>query len=308
MDGFTEWLTSPQVRLLITNMFEQGALFSFLGIGVLITFRFVRFPDLTAEGSYPLGGAVVATLIVAGLNPFLATGLAVAAGAAAGSLTALIHTKLRINNIIAGIIVMTAIYSINLRVMGRSNTPLLNTPSVFSLVTDVLTPIGADRLPGALLNILFLFVLLAIGALLLYAFLHTDLGLAVRATGENEGMIRSLGVNTDSTKLIGLALSNGFVALSGALVAQNHGFADIGMGIGVLVAGAAAVLIGEAIFGDRTVAWWILAAITGILIYRLLVALALRVGLTPTDLKLVTAVLLLVALTGPRLRTRHAAA
>ncbi len=287
-------------------MFEQGALFSFLGIGVLITFRFFRFPDLTAEGSYPLGGAVAATLIVAGINPFLATGLAVGAGALAGSLTALIHTKLRINNIIAGILVMTAIYSVNLRVMGRSNTPLLNTPSVFSLVTTALAPIGIQLTPTALTNIIFLFGLLVVLAVALYAFLHTDLGLAVRATGENEVMIRSLGVNTDNTKLIGLAISNGFIALSGALVAQNHGFADIGMGIGVLVAGAAAVLIGEAIFGDRTVGWWILAATAGIIIYRLLVALALRVGLTPTDLKLVTAVLLLLALVGPRLRNQRA--
>jgi putative tryptophan/tyrosine transport system permease protein len=306
MDGLTQWLASPQVRLLITNMFEQGALFSFLGIGVLITFRFFRFPDLTAEGSYPLGGAVAATLIVGGWNPFLATGLAVGAGALAGTTTALIHTKLRINNIIAGIIVMTAIYSINLRVMGRSNTPLLRTPSVFSQVTDLVGSFGVPLAPGVLTNIFFLFALLAVAAVALHVFLHTDLGLAVRATGENEAMIRSLGVNTDHTKLIGLAISNGFIALSGALVAQNHGFADIGMGIGVLVAGAAAVLIGEAIFGDRTVAWWILAAVAGIIIYRLLVALALRVGLTPTDLKLVTAVLLLLALAGPRLRSLRA--
>jgi putative ABC transport system permease protein len=286
-------------------MFEQGALFSFLGIGVLITFRFFRFPDLTAEGSYPLGGAVAAAAIVAGLNPFLATGLAVMAGALAGMVTALIHTKLKINNIISGIVVMTAIYSINLRIMGRSNTPLLSTPSVFTQAGAALAPVGLAP-ASALTNILFLAGLLAVAALLLFAFLRTDLGLAVRATGENEVMIRSLGVNTDTTKLIGLAISNSFVALSGALVAQNHGFADIGMGIGVLVAGAAAVLIGEAIFGDRTVGWWILAAATGIVIYRFLVALALRVGLTPTDLKLITAVLLLLALAGPRLRTRQA--
>ncbi len=303
MERLFVWLASPQVRLLITNMFEQGALFSFLGIGVLISFRFFRFPDLTAEGSYPLGGAVVATLIVSGLNPFLATGLAVLAGALAGTVTALIHTKLRINNIISGIVVMTAIYSINLRIMGRSNTPLLATPSVFSQGSAAL---GLGARPTALTNILLLGGLLAVAAVLLFTFLHTDLGLAVRATGENERMIRSLGVNTDSTKIIGLAISNSFVALSGALVAQNHGFADIGMGIGVLVAGAAAVLIGEAIFGDRTVGWWIAAAITGIVIYRFLVALALRVGLAPTDLKLITAVLLLVALAGPRLRRQPA--
>jgi putative tryptophan/tyrosine transport system permease protein len=306
VDAIVEWLTSPQVRSLITNMFEQGALFSFLGIGVLITFRFFRFPDLTAEGSYPLGGAVAATLIVGGLNPFAATGVAMLAGATAGMTTALIHTRLRINNIIAGIVVMTALYSVNLRVMGRSNTPLLATPSVFREVAGVLGSLGLETRPTPLTNILFLFGLLVVAVITLRAFLHTDLGLAVRATGENEAMIRSLGVNTDNTKLIGLAISNSFIALSGALVAQNHGFADIGMGIGVLVAGAAAVLIGEAIFGDRTVGWWIVAATTGIIIYRFLVALALRVGLTPTDLRLVTAALLLLALAGPRLRRRAA--
>src|SRR5438477_152528 len=173
-----------QLQALVLNMFEQGFLFAFLGLGVLVTFRFFRFPDLTAEGSYPLGGAVAAALLVAGANPFAATGAAILAGAVAGLATALVHTKLRINNIIAGIIV-----------------------------------------------------------------------------------------------------------LSGALVAQNHGFADIGMGIGILVTGAAAVLIGEAIFGDRTVAVWVLAAVVGVLLYRLLVALALRVGLEPIDLRLVTALL-----------------
>jgi putative ABC transport system permease protein len=285
-------------------MLEQGFLFGFLGLGVLITFRFFRFPDLTAEGSYPLGGAVAAALLVAGFDPFSATLFAVLAGAAAGVATALIHTKLRINNIIAGIVVMTALYTVNLRVMGRANTPLLTTPTVFS---DVVKALGALGLPvgeGAVTNIAILLVIVVAASLLLALFFRTDLGLAVRATGENEAMIRSLGVDTDRTKMVGLALSNGFIALSGALVAQNHGFADIGMGIGILVTGAAAVLIGEAIFGDRTIGWWILAALTGVVIYRLLVALALRVGLEPIDLRLVTAVLLLMALALPRFRLR----
>jgi putative tryptophan/tyrosine transport system permease protein len=296
------WLRSPQVTSLVVNMLEQGSLFGFLGLGVLITFRFFRFPDLTAEGSYPLGGAVVAALLVARVNPFLATGAAVLAGAAAGMTTALVHTKLRINNIIAGIIVMTAIYTVNLRVMGRANTSLLDTSSVFNEVVHSVRAMGMAVRPGAASTIAITAAALAIVALMLRAFFRTDLGLAVRATGENEGMIRSLGVDTDRMKIVGLALSNGVIALSGALVAQNHGFADIGMGIGVLVTGAAAVLIGEALFGDRTVGWWIVAAIVGVLIYRFLVALALRVGLQPTDLRLITAVLLLLALAVPRLR------
>lgn len=302
MEAFIHWLSSPQFTTLVVNTFEQGFLFGFLGLGVLITFRFFRFPDLTAEGSYPLGGAVAATLLVTNVNSFLATTLAVLAGTVAGVITGIIHTKFKINNIISGIIVTTAIYSINLRVMGRANIPLLNTPSVFGDTINWLANVGLRMQESDITDIAFLFVLLTLVGLALVAFLKTDLGLAVRATGENEAMIRSLGVNTDNTKILGLAISNGTIALSGALVAQNHGFADIGMGIGVLVTGAAAVMIGEAIFGDRSIERWVLAAIIGTVVYRLLVAVALRIGLDPNDLKMITAVLLLIALAVPRFR------
>jgi len=298
-----------QLRVVLINTMEQGFLFAFLAFGVLMTFRFFRFPDLTAEGSYPLGGAVVATLLVAGVNPFLAVGVAVAAGVAAGLVTALIHTKLKINPIIAGIITMTANYSVMLRIMGKSNVPLLRVDSVFDVLRGPLEVVLGDSLvfqSKSIANILILLVLVAVVSILFYWFLRTDLGLAVRATGENEAMIKSLGVNTDSMKIVGVGISNGLVALSGALVAQNHGFADVGMGVGVLVAGAAAVLIGESIFGDRTVGWWIVASVVGMLVYRLLVALALRVGLRPTDLKLITAVLVLLALAIPKWRTQFA--
>ena len=290
------------LQTLVGNTFEQGLLFAFLGLGVLLTFRFFRFPDLTAEGSYPLGGAVVAALLVSGMNPFAATLAAALAGAAAGAVTALIHTRLKINAIIAGIIVMTAVYTVDLRVMGRANTPLLSTPSVFGDIVAAANALGLPIRESVVTNIVILAVFVAVVAMLMASFLRTDLGLAVRATGENETMIRALGVDTGWTKIVGLALSNFLIALSGALVAQNHGFADIGMGIGILVTGAAAVLIGEAIFGDRTIAVWIFAAIVGVLIYRLLVVLALYVGLQPTDLKLITAVLLLLALALPKLR------
>lgn len=293
-----------QFQSLMLNMFEQGFIFGFLGLGVLITFRFFRFPDLTAEGSYTLGGATVAAMLVSGFDPFTATIGAGLAGAAAGVVTALIHTKLKINNIIAGIVVMTALYSINLRIMGRANIPLLSTPTIFGDVVGWLRSVGLDVHENVYTTIPIAFVLLILGGALLVWFFSTNLGLAVRATGQNEPMILSLGVNTDRTKMVGLALSNAFIAISGALIAQNHGFADIGMGIGILVTGAAAVLIGEAIFGDRTVVVWVVAAIVGVLIYRLLVALALRVGLEPIDLRLITAVLLLVALAVPRLRVR----
>jgi putative tryptophan/tyrosine transport system permease protein len=290
-----------QLHFLIVNMLEQGFLFGFLGLGVLITFRFFRFPDLTAEGSYPLGGAVAATLLVGGVHPVLATAAAVLAGMAAGTITALVHTKLHINNIVAGIIVTTALYTVNLRVMGRANISLL---SVQTLFDDAQAALAVPQSGGASVVIVLTFLLLMVVAFALSRFMRTDLGLAVRATGENEAMIRSLGVDTDRTKLIGLALSNGAIALSGALVAQDDGFADIGMGIGILVTGAAAVMIGEALFGDRSIEHWIVATILGVLIYRFLVALALLVGFDPVDLKLITALLLLASLSLPRVRRR----
>src|ERR1700691_497460 len=176
---------AAQLQALVVNMLEQGALAGFLGLGVLISFRFFRFPDLTAEGSYPLGGAVAAALLVAGIDPVLATLAAIAAGMFAGMATALIHTKLRINNIVAGIIVMTALYTVNLRVMGRANVSLLNVNTLY------------DDAQAALVVIALTFLLLVVVAFALARFMHTDLGLAVRATGENEKMIRALGVDTD---------------------------------------------------------------------------------------------------------------
>ncbi len=289
-----------QLQSLAVNMLEQGSLFGFLGLGVLLTFRFFRFPDLTAEGSYPLGGGVAAALLVAGVHPVLAVLAAVAAGAGAGMVTAVIHTRLRINNIVAGIIVMTALYTVNLRVMGRANISLLSTSTMFDRIGAFL-PGWRDAFVVILVTSL---LLIAVAAAMAW-FLRTDLGVAVRATGENEAMITGLGVDTARTKMIGLALSNGLIALSGALVAQDHGFADIGMGAGILVTGAAAVMIGEAMFGDGGIARWIVATIAGVLIYRLLVAGALRVGFDPVDLKLITAALLLAALSLPRLRARR---
>jgi putative ABC transport system permease protein len=189
---------------------------------------------------------------------------------------------------------------VNLRVMGRANISLLSVRTLFDQAT------AATGASEAAITIVLTALLLALAGAALAWFMHTDLGLAVRATGENETMIRSLGVNTDRTKLIGLGLSNGAIALSGALVAQDHGFADIGMGIGILVTGAAAVMIGEALFGDGPIERWVVATVVGVLIYQLLVALALRVGLAPVDLKLITAALLLLALVLPRLRGRPA--
>jgi len=290
---------------LLVAALEQACLFAPLGLGVLITFRFFRFPDLTAEGSYPLGGAVAAALLVAGVHPVLCTLAAVAAGAGAGMVTGLLHTRLRINNIVSGIIVMTALYSVNLRVMGRPNVSLLSVDTVFELFQGALRRAGLAASDAWASIGLAAAVAGALAAGLAW-FMHTDLGLAVRATGENETMIRSLGVDTSGTKLIGLAISNAAIALSGALVAQSNGFSDIGMGIGILVTGAAAVMLGEAFFGDGSIERWVLATLAGMLAYHVLVATALRVGFGPTDLKLVTACLLLASLSLPRLRRRLA--
>lgn len=287
---------------MLSNTLEQGVLLGFLALGVLITFRFFRFPDLTAEGSYPLGGAVAAALLVHGLNPVVATIAAALAGALAGIATAVVHTWLRINNIISGIIVMTALYSVNLRVMGRADISLLNAPTLTGVVTGAFRHIGVVLREDIASTVVTTLVLLAVVSLLLARFMHTDLGLAVRATGENETMIQSLGVDINRTKVVGLAISNAAIALSGALVSQDQGFADIGMGTGILVTGAAAVMIGQALFGDRSIERWIIATLVGVLIYEWLVVMALRLGMAPTDLKLVTALLLLVSLALPQLR------
>lgn len=287
---------------MLSNTLEQGVLLGFLALGVLITFRFFRFPDLTAEGSYPLGGAVAAALLANGANPITATIAAALAGALAGIATAVVHTWLRINNIISGIIVMTALYSVNLRVMGRADISLLNTPTLTGVVTRAVRHLGLVVHEDIASTVVTTLVLLAVISLLLARFMHTDLGLAVRATGENETMIQSLGVDINRTKVVGLAISNAAISLSGALVAQDQGFADIGMGTGILVTGAAAVMIGQALFGDRSIERWIVATLVGVLIYEWLVVMALRLGMAPTDLKLVTALLLLVSLALPQLR------
>jgi putative ABC transport system permease protein len=275
-------------------------------LGVFITFRVLDFPDLTVDGSLPLGAAVTAAMIVSGQSPLFATAAGVAAGLCAGVMVGLLHMLLKSGDasnygpkLLAGILMMTALYTVNLRVMGRANTPLLGVETLF------------DRL-GAMLSmsllswnlILALFALALIVKYLLDWFLHTEIGLAVQATGDNEQMIRSMGTNTDLTRILGLALANALVALSGSLVAQQQGFADVGMGIGTIVAGLASVIIGEAIFGMRSISWTLFSVIGGSIVYRLLIALALRIGIAPTDLKLLTAVLVVLALSVPAIRSK----
>ena len=267
---------------------EQGLIYGVMALGVYITFRILDFPDLTVDGSFPLGAAVVAKIIADGGNPLLGSFLAMGAGIVAGLATGFLNTKLKISGLLAGILTMTALYSVNLRIMGRANIPLLRKPTLVSwFVQRGLAP-----------WVLFLIVLL-LTKLLLDIFLKTELGFALRATGDNEQMLRSCGVDTDCMKLLGLALSNGLVALSGALVAQYQGFADVGMGIGTVVAGLASVIIGQALVRFNGLAWATVGVIVGSIVYRIAIFAALRLGLAPTDLKLITAVLVVMALSGP---------
>ncbi|MFI5267921.1 MAG: ABC transporter permease [Chloroflexota bacterium] len=285
-----------------TQALDEGLLYAFVALGVWITFRVLSFPDLTVDGTFALGGAVVAVLIVAGMNPFAATVLGGVAGLLAGLCTGLIHTKLRVNGLLAGILMMTALYSVNLAVMTRSNVALLDVQSVFDVT---LKAFAVDKL----LNSILVGGLLAVAVVLLLTwFLHTHLGLALRATGDNEQMIRGLGVNTDATKLIGLSLGNGLVALSGGLVTQSQGFADVGMGLGIIVVGLASIILGEALIRFRGVGFAMAAVVLGSFIYRLIIALALRAGLGPSNLKLVTAALVLLALVLPLLQARGSGA
>jgi putative ABC transport system permease protein len=277
----------------------QGLGYAFLAWGIYLSLRVLNFADITVDGSFALGGAVAATLIVHGVHPLPAIAVAILAAALAGMVTGFIHTRFGITDLLAGILTMTALYSINLHVMGRSNVSLLRERTLITLLKDLGLPLEEDWL------VFGLFLLLAIVCKLgLDWFLRTDFGMAMRATGDNPLMITAQGVDTRHTKVIGLALANGLVGLAGALIAQYQGFADVGMGIGSLVAGIAAVIIGETLAGRRTLPWIVAGVAVGSVVFRLLIALALQVGLNPIDLKLVTAVFVFIALALPRLKRK----
>ena len=274
---------------------EQGLAYGLVALGIVITFRILAFPDLTVDGSFPLGAAVVARLITEGVPPVYSIIAAIICGFLAGCCTGLLNTKLKINSLLAGILMMTILYSVNLRIMGRSNIQLLT-------VNTLLTPLENLDVNRFIPIIAFFFLVALCIKLLTDMFLHTQIGFAMRATGDNEQMIRTLGVNTDNMTVLGLGISNGFVALSGALVAQDQGFSDVGMGIGMIVAGLASIIIGEALFGKKTVQRLTLAAIVGSIIYKFIISLGLRLGLAPTDLKMATGVMVILALGIPALR------
>jgi putative ABC transport system permease protein len=280
--------------------FYEGLVFGLVAIGVYLTLRVLAFPDLTVDGSYTLGGATTAVLIVHGVHPIPATLAAIGAGLGAGTITGVLNTKLRLPALLAGILMMVGLYSINLRIMGGANLSLLRQVTTFDKVADVL---GLRH--GSIVVSITVAIAIAIAVFfILNWFLRTEIGLALRATGDNEQMVRSLGVDTDKNILMGCAISNGLVGLAGAVVAQGQGFADVGMGIGMIVMGLASVIIGEALFRPRGVARLLLAAIGGAFCYRLFITIALRLGMAPGDLKLITAVLVIIALAVPFIRKK----
>lgn len=284
---------------LLSVSFYEGLVYGFVAIGVYMTFRVLAFPDLTVDGSFPLGGAVVAVLIVNGVNPWLATAVALGAGICAGLGTSLLNTKLRINALLAGILMMVALYSINLMIMSRANIPLLREVTIFDHVAQVL-----GMRANITLSIIVMVVLSIVVLFILNWFLRTEIGLALRATGDNEQMVRGLGADTNMTTMLGVSVANGLVALSGALVAQNQGFSDVGMGIGMIVMGLASVIIGEALFRPKGITAILLTAVGGTFAYRLFIGIALRLGLAPANLKLITALLVIVALAIPYIQKK----
>ncbi|GLC87997.1 ABC transporter permease [Lysinibacillus piscis] len=313
--------------LSIFGAVEQGVIYAIMALGVYLTFRVLDFPDLTVDGSFVTGAATASTMILLGYSPVLATVIAILAGFVAGCMTGFLHTKGKINPLLSGILMMIALYSINLRIMGltsdsaisRPNIPLLNSETMFTKFQEVWSNLGID---GALNNMLqsigvaqvpatwgTLMVVLMMTVLIKIVtdwFLKTEVGLAIRATGDNKRMIRSFSANTDTLIILGLGLSNALVAFSGALIAQYSKFADVSMGIGMIVIGLASVIIGEAIFGTKTIMRTTLAVIAGAIIYRIILALALRVDfLDPGDMKLITAIIVILALILPQIVSKN---
>ena len=299
---------------LLIGAVTLGLILALLALGVYVSFRIFNIPDMTAEGTVTLGASVAAVMMVDGYNPILATAAAALAGAIAGAITGVLATKCKINTLLSGILVMTGLYSVNLHVMGKSNVPMLETTTLSTYAEDFGTRIfgGASNLNVAGWTVsvrdasLLLSILLLVTAisLLLYLFFRTDLGTAMRATGDNPHMIRALGVSVDTATIFGLAMSNGLVGLCGALIAQYQGFADVQMGVGMVVLGIASVIIGESLVGTRAVGLLITGTVMGSVLFRLLVAIALRWGLNPNDLKLITAAFVFAALVMPDLARR----
>ena len=298
---------------LLLSAWTIGLILSLLALGVYISYRVFAFPDITADGSITFGAAVAAALLTRGVNPLLASGAAFLAGSVAGACTGTIHTRFKINQLLSGILVMTALYSVNLHVMGQSNLPLLSAKTLSTYAENIghrLSgheaasllgwPVSARELGALVLSSALVFAV----ALIAYLFFRTNLGSAMRASGDNAQMIRALGVSVENMIILGLAISNGLIAFAGALLAQYQGFADVQMGIGMVVWGLASVIIGRALVGSDSLGLALTGTIMGSVLFRLIIAVALRWGLNPNDLKLVTAVFVFAALVVPTMLER----
>ncbi len=315
--GFMVILFGPSIRNLSFNIWigslATGLCFALVSLGVYITFRILNFPDLTIDGSFPMGAAISAAMIVAGYNAFVTLPVAFLGGALAGITTALIATRLKIHSLLASILTTTALISINLRIMGRSNIPLLNVDTIFTPLSgkfrELMELWGGEpflRLSNNLFTIISVGLLVIMVKAIFDWVMRTELGLAMRATGDNPQMIRALGTNTNQMVVLGLAISNGLIGLSGAIFAQYQGFADVNMGVGLIIAGLAAVIVGETLFRPKNIAGATMAVILGMIIYRMAIAAALNINFAlpngdtfrvdATDVKLATALLVLVAL------------
>lgn len=274
----------------------QGIIWGLMALGVYLTFRILNVADMTVDGSFAAGGAVTAILIVHGMNPVLSLLFVFLMGMICGLVTGFMNTKLKINILLASILTQIALYSINIRIMGKANTPFLGCSTLLKMIKDV----TGGRLSSNSVTLIIGVVVVSIVIAVMYWFFGTEIGSAIRATGSNEHMVRAMGVNTDTMKILGLMISNGMVAISGALVAQTQGYADVGMGTGTIVIGLASIIIGEVIFGARFGFWWVLlSAVFGSIIYRIVIAIVLQLGLKSTDLKLLTALIVAIALSVP---------
>ena len=260
---------------------EQSLIFAIMVLGVYISFRILNFPDMTVDGTFPLGAAISAKLLTLGVNPYLTLLVALVAGAAAGAVTGLIHVKLKVKDLLAGILVMTALYSVNLRVMGKSNIPLFEEDNIFNTEYSMMITIV---------------VLILISKFILDYLLKTKFGFALKALGDNENLIGSLGLNEEKYKIYGLMIANAFVAFSGAVLAQYQGFADVGMGTGIIVIGLASIIIGDTLFGKRRRLVGTTIVIIGSILYRGVIAVTLSMGMDASDLKLITSVIVIIIL------------
>ncbi|WP_125768482.1 ABC transporter permease [Companilactobacillus furfuricola] len=280
---------------LIVSTISQGLIWAVMAIGLFITFRILDFPDMTVEGSFPLGAVTTVMLIQGGMNPELAMLVAFVFGCLAGFATAFMYAKMNIPILLAGILTMTALYSVNLRILGKANMSLTKPDNVFN-------QFGLDKLPTNFNGIFLGIIILTIITFLLTVFLNTEKGQAVIATGDNETMAASMGINTTVMKFIGLMVSNGIVALTGGLIAQQNGFADVNMGIGSIVIGLSAIIIGEVIYPDVPLSIRLITVIIGSIVYRLILMIVLQLGFNTNDLKLISAIILALCLALPSIR------